>query len=116
MNIFGYVTVDPGLMQCIAAVRSVIVLYLAVFSTLTAIVHTMQPLLPRLIPWRNAAVGSLCGLVSLMGFEEIVGTAYPLLGWMGLLLLFGRKFLKAGTNSRLASSIERTPNKEDINR
>ena len=28
MNIFGYVTVDPGLMQCIAAVRSVIVLYL----------------------------------------------------------------------------------------
>ena len=95
---------------------SVIVLYLAVFSTLTAIVQTMQPLLPRLIPWRNAAVGSLCGLVSLMGFEEIVGTAYPLLGWMGLLLLFGRKFLKAGTNSRLASSIERTPNKEDINR
>lgn len=28
MNVFGYVTADPGIMQCIAAVRSVIVLYL----------------------------------------------------------------------------------------
>ena len=95
---------------------SAAVLYLAVFSTLTAIVKAMQSLLPRRSPWRGTAVGCLCGLASLIGFEEIVGSAYPLLGWLGLLLLFGRKFLTAGTNSRFASSIERTPHKEDINR
>ena len=95
---------------------SAAVLYLAVFSTLTAIVKAVQSLLPRRISWRGAAAGGSCGLASLLGFGEIVGSVYPLLGWLGLLLLFGRKFLNAGTNSRFASSIERTPNKEDINR
>lgn len=95
---------------------SVTVLFLAVFSTLTAIVKAMQPLLPRRIPWRGATVGGLCGLASLMGFDEIVGSVYPLLGWLGLLLVFGRKFMKTGTNSHSASSIGRKPIKEDINR
>ena len=95
---------------------SAVVLYLAVFSTLTAIIQAMRTLLPQRISWRGGACGCLCGLASLLGFEEIVGSAYPVLGWLGLLLIFGRKFLKAGTIRRAVSSIGRTPNKEDNNR
>lgn len=95
---------------------SAVVLYLAVFSTLTAIIQAMRTLLPRRISWHGGACGCLCGLASLLGFEEIVGSAYPVLGWLGLLLIFGRKFLKAGTIRRAVSSIGRTPNKEDNNR
>ena len=94
---------------------SAAVLYLAVFSTLTAIIQAMRALLPRPIPWRSGACGCLCGLASLLGFEDIVGFAYPVLGWLGLLLIFGRKFLKAGTIRRAVSSIGRTPNKEENN-
>ena len=71
---------------------SAAVLYLAVFSTLMANVKAIQALLPQNINWSGASAAWLCGLASFIGFEKIVGFAYPLLGWLGLLLIFGKNF------------------------
>ncbi|MBR3109499.1 MAG: hypothetical protein IKH30_20265 [Clostridia bacterium] len=92
------------------------VLYLAVLSTLAAILRTMRGLFPPRVEHSILWAGLLCAVSSLLGFEEIVGLAYPALGWLGILLIFGRKFLKRGTVFRFASSIGRRPNKEEGNR
>lgn len=92
---------------------SALVLYLAVFSTLAAILCALRGMLPWKSKIPGLWAGLLCAASSLLGFEEIVGLAYPILGWLGILLIFGKKFLKPGTIRRFASSIGRTPNKEE---
>ena len=94
---------------------SAVVLYLAVLSTLAAILRAMRGLLPRNIKQPGLWDGLLCAFSSFIGFEDIVGLAYPVLGWVGILLIFGKKFLKPGTICRFASSIGRKPNKEESN-
>ena len=93
---------------------SAAVLYLAVFSTLTAILRTMRALAGSQ-KHPAAWAGLLCALFSLIGFEEIVGLVYPVLGWLGILLISGRKFFKCGTKRRVLSSIGGTRNKEGSN-
>ena len=68
---------------------SAVLLYLAVLSTLAAILRTMGGLLPRRIKKPGLWAGLLCAFSSFIGFESIVGLAYPVLGWLGILLIFG---------------------------
>ena len=60
-------------------------LYLAVISTLIAVLRGLYALLPGrfALPW--AAL--LSALTSLLGFRDIVGKAYPILGGLCFLLL-----------------------------
>ena len=90
---------------------SAVLLYLAVFSTLVAVLRGMRDMLGN----RGVWAGLMCGAASLLGFSEIVGSAYPMLGWLGLLLLFGKLFFKAGTNCFPRSSNGRKPNEEEGN-
>lgn len=75
---------------------SAAVLYLAVMTTLTAQVKGLSALLPGKGKYRIALSGVLTVFASLLGFQGIVGAAYPILGWaaMGstaLSLIFRRK-------------------------
>ncbi len=94
---------------------SAVVLYLAVFSTLIAILRAMRRLIPKRVQSPGLLAGLLCGASSLLGFETIVNAAYAVLGWLGILLILGKKFFERGTKYHPASSIGRTPNKEDGN-
>lgn len=64
------------------------VLYLAASTTLIAVLRELLTLAAPSIPrYRKSLIG-LCVLsVSLLGFQDIVGTAYPVLGWAYLILL-----------------------------
>lgn len=67
---------------------SAAVLYLAASTTLIAVLRGLMtlssPYLPR---WKKAWIGLAVLAVSLLGFGDIVGTAYPALGWAYLILL-----------------------------
>lgn len=78
---------------------SAVLLYLAVFSTLAAVLRGMRDILGN----RGLGAGLMCGAASLLGFSEIVGSAYPILGWLGLLLLFGKLFFQSW--NKLLSSL-----------
>ena len=57
-------------------------------TTLIAVLRELLTLAAPSIPrYRKSLIG-LCVLsVSLLGFQDIVGTAYPVLGWAYLILL-----------------------------
>ncbi len=61
------------------------VLYLAVISTLIAVLRGLRALLPGRHAWAWAAL--LSALTSQLGFRDIVGRAYPILGGLGILAL-----------------------------
>ena len=61
------------------------VLYLAVISTLIAVLRGLDALLPGRHAWAWAAL--LSALTSQLGFRDIVGKAYPILGGLCFLLL-----------------------------
>ena len=95
---------------------SVIVLYLAVLSTLAAILRITRSLFANKTKQPGLWAGLVCAASSMLGFEKIVGLVYPILGWLGILLIFGKKFSKNGTICFAASSIRRKPIKEETNR
>jgi uncharacterized membrane protein YkvI len=68
------------------------VMYLAASTTLIAVLRGLltltAPFLPR---WRKTLIGLLVLAVSLLGFQDIVGAAYPVLGWTYLILLLKRE-------------------------
>ncbi len=67
---------------------SAAVLYLAASTTLIAVLRELMTLAAPFIPrYRKALVGLAVLAVSLLGFGDIVGTAYPALGWAYLILL-----------------------------
>ena len=64
------------------------VLYLAASTTLIAVLRSLLTLTaPYLHRQRKALIWLAVLAVSLLGFQDIVGTAYPALGWAYLLLL-----------------------------
>lgn len=67
---------------------SAAVLYLAIFTTLTAVLRGMSVLFPK---WKAGWTILLCAAASLAGFEEIVSGAYPLLGGLAAALILSQK-------------------------
>ncbi len=79
---------------------SALVLYLAVASTLIAVLRGLGALLPGKYAAVWAAV--LAALASQWGFRDIVGKAYPVLGLLGLITLaLPKSFQQNGTKQRL---------------
>ncbi len=75
---------------------SAAVLYLAASSTLIAVLRELLKLSAPYLSKQKRPLAGLCVLaVSLLGFDDIVGKAYPVLGWAWLFLLFIRKRSKA---------------------
>ena len=71
---------------------SAAVLYLAASTTLIAVLRELMTLsAPYICRYRKPLVGLAVLAVSLLGFEDIVGTAYPALGWAYLILLVKRE-------------------------
>lgn len=71
---------------------SAAVLYLAASTTLIAVLRGLMTLVEPYIPrYRKPLVGLTVLTVSLLGFEDIVGIAYPALGWAYLILLVKRE-------------------------
>lgn len=67
---------------------SAAVLYLAASTTLIAVLRGLLTLAAPYVPrYRKPLVGLCVLAVSLLGFQDIVGTAYPVLGWAYLILL-----------------------------
>ena len=67
---------------------SALVLYLAVASTLIAVLGTCQGLLKGRFPRAGgAAAGLMAAGIGLLGFERIVSAAYPVLGFICFVLL-----------------------------
>ena len=67
---------------------SAAVLYLAASTTLIAVLRGLMTLSAHYIPrYRKSLVGLSVLTISLLGFEDIVGKAYPALGWAYLMLL-----------------------------
>jgi uncharacterized membrane protein YkvI len=77
---------------------SAAVLYLAASSTLIAVLRELLKLSAPYLSKQKRPLAGLCVLaVSLLGFDDIVGKAYPILGWAWLwLLLSGKKSTDAG--------------------
>ncbi|MBR5109400.1 MAG: hypothetical protein IK099_04325 [Clostridia bacterium] len=90
------------------------VLYLAVFSTLTAILRAMRELFPQGMKHPGAWSGLMCAVFSLLGFDLLVQYAYAALGWIGILLIFWKKHIRHGTKQKDVSSIGRTPMKKEM--
>ena len=68
---------------------SAAVLYLAVATTLIASLRGLRVLIAPYVPAYAGWIGVLSAAgLSLIGFQEIVATAYPALGWAGLGMLF----------------------------
>ena len=65
---------------------SIAVMWLAVLTTLCAMLHSLSALLTEEahLPRRNALIcGTLCACaLSICGFETLVNAAYPILGWV----------------------------------
>ena len=74
---------------------SAIVLYLAVITTLIAVLRGMNTVLKPFTPYSALFSGMLVAAASLIGFQEIVKTAYPALGWAYLFWLGLNYFKKA---------------------
>ena len=72
-----------------------IVLYLAVITTLIAALRGMNAVLNPFIQNSALLSGMLVAASSLIGFQEIVKTAYPALGWAFLFWIGWRYFKKA---------------------
>ncbi len=71
---------------------SAAVLYLAASTTLIAVLRELMTLSAPYLPKRKRPLMGLCVLaVSLLGFEDIVGKAYPVLGWAYLMLLVKKR-------------------------
>ena len=67
---------------------SAAVLYLAASTTLIAVLRGLLTLYGPYLPRQKKAwIGLTVLAVSMLGFEDIVGTAYPALGWAFLVLL-----------------------------
>ncbi len=63
-------------------------LYLAASTTLIAVLRGLMTLAASYLPLKKKAwIGIVVLAVSLLGFEDIVGAAYPALGWAYLILL-----------------------------
>ena len=77
---------------------SAAVLYLAASTTLIAVLRELMTLSAPYLPKRKRPLIGLCVMaVSLLGFEDIVGKAYPVLGWAWLgMLLIGKRSKDAG--------------------
>ena len=77
---------------------SAAVLYLAASTTLVAVLRELMTLSAPYLPKQKRPLIGLCVLVvSLLGFDDIVGKAYPALGWAWLgLLLIGKRTKDAG--------------------
>jgi uncharacterized membrane protein YkvI len=78
---------------------SAAVLYLAASTTLIAVLRELMTLSAPYLPKQKRPLIGLCVLaVSLLGFEDIVGKAYPVLGWAWLgLLLLRKRSMDAGS-------------------
>ena len=64
------------------------VLYLAASTTLIAVLRGLMTVASPYLPRRKKAwIGLAVLAVSLLGFQDIVATAYPALGWAYLILL-----------------------------
>ena len=71
---------------------SAAVLYLAASTTLIAVLRGLLTLAaPYILRYRKSLVGLCVLAVSLLGFQDIVGTAYPALGWLYLILLLKKR-------------------------
>ena len=71
---------------------SAAVLYLAASTTLIAVLRGLLTLAaPYILRYRKPLVGLCVLAVSLLGFQDIVGTAYPALGWLYLILLLKKR-------------------------
>ena len=70
---------------------SAVVLYLAVATTLIAVLRGMIEILKPLTRYHAIISGLFVMTASLIGFQEIVRVAYPLLGWAYLLWVGGTK-------------------------
>ena len=71
---------------------SAAVLYLAASTTLIAVLRGLLTLAaPYILRYRKPLVGLCVLAVSLLGFQDIVGTAYPALGWLYLMLLLKKR-------------------------
>ena len=90
------------------------VLYLAVFSTLVAVLHAMRGFFPANVRLSEVWAGLLCAFSSLLGFNLLVQHAYSVLGWIGILLILWKKYRISGTKRKSVSSISRTLMKEEI--
>ena len=68
---------------------SAAVMYLAASTTLIAVLRGLMTFAAPYIPCYQKPLVGFCVLAaSLLGFEDIVGTVYPALGWAYLFLLF----------------------------
>ncbi len=69
---------------------SAAVLYLASSTTLIAVLRGLLPISASYLPrYEKTAIALAVLTVSMLGFDEIVGKAYPALGWAYLFLLMG---------------------------
>ena len=78
---------------------SAIVLYLAVITTLIAVLRGMNTVLKPFTPYSALFSGMLVAAASLIGFQEIVKTAYPALGWAYLFWLGLNYFIARPTKT-----------------
>lgn len=64
------------------------VLYLAIMTTLIALLRGMWEIFRGKMRYPYACAGVVAGITGLIGFEEIVAKAYPMLGIISLLLIW----------------------------
>ena len=95
---------------------SAFLLYLAVFSTLIAILRVMRGFFPGSAQSAGTWAALLCAFSSLLGFDSLVRYAYSSLGWIGLFMILWKKYNRGGTKRKSVSSNGRTLMKEEITR
>ena len=86
-------------------IASAVCLLLAVLTTLSGMLLTLRVQTARFLPNRPALClilpAGLALLMSVCGFETLVGVAYPLLGWICVLALVVLPFFKEGRREAL---------------